>query len=68
MEENKTTYVLYLYNVDTLKKFPGASKGKQYYNSEEDAIKVHNGILKILKMYIGLNSLKNMFKKCKHLL
>lgn len=39
MEENKTTYVLYLYNGGILKKFPGASKGKQYYNSEGDAIK-----------------------------
>ena len=39
MEENKTTYVLYLYNGGILKKFPGASKGKQHYNSEGDAIK-----------------------------
>lgn len=39
MEENKTTYVLYLYNVGTLKNFPGASNGPQYYNSEGDAIK-----------------------------
>ena len=39
MEENKTTYVLYLYNVGTLKNFPGISKGKQYYDSEEAAIK-----------------------------
>ena len=49
MEENKTTYVLYLYNDGTLKKFPGASKGKQYYDSEEDAIKSAQQHFKNLK-------------------
>ena len=37
MEENKTTYVLYLYNTGQLKSFTGLSYGKEY-KSEGAAI------------------------------
>lgn len=68
MEENKTTYVLYLYNVGTLKNFPGASKGKQYYDSEEDAIKGAQQHFKILKNVYGTEQSKKYVQEMQALI